>query len=167
MAIDLGFESLERDKSRNIDRNDEVPGIGRTLVVGIEIDNIAAESGAVEHAGDEAEHQSQPRAFIFAHRQQQAFMRAVGVGDRRAGLRIDKPAFRHRQAALRIFLHRAVSDDRGCDIENERACARRHADGERIGAEQQVCAAPGAHVIGIGDGGIESDHAVLRRHLGI
>jgi len=62
-------------------------------------------------------------------------------------------------AAQRVFLNRAVSHDRGRHIEDERRLAGWHGDGERIGAKKKIGAAPGRHVIGVGDRGIEPDHA--------
>ena len=45
--------------------------------------------------------------------------------------------------------------------------ARRHADRERIGAEQRIGAAPHRHVVGVRDRRIDPDHALRGRHLGI
>jgi len=57
-------------------------GVGLAVVVGVEIDHVAAEGSAVEHAAKEPEHERQAAAFVFPHRQQQAFAGAVGIGDR-------------------------------------------------------------------------------------
>src|SRR5260370_3678221 len=42
VAIDFGGESLQRHESRDVDRGDEVSSIGLALVIGVEIDDVAA-----------------------------------------------------------------------------------------------------------------------------
>src|SRR6202011_6267811 len=42
VTIDFGSESLQRHKPRDVDCGDEVSGIGLALVIGIEIDDVAA-----------------------------------------------------------------------------------------------------------------------------
>jgi hypothetical protein len=82
-----------------------------------------------------------------------------------AGLGVDhQPAFRHVAAGQGIFLDGAVGDDGGRHVEHHGSVAGQHGDAERIGAEQQFGAAPYRHVVGIGDRGIETDHAVRDRH---
>src|SRR5262249_62162324 len=72
VAIDFGGESRKRNEPRDIDRDDEMPGVGLACGVGVEVDDVAAEGGAVEGAGQEPEHERKPTAFVAADRQQQA-----------------------------------------------------------------------------------------------
>ena len=139
-------------------------GVGRARVIGVEVDDLAAECGAVEHAAEQAQHDGEPAALVAADRQQQALRAAPGIGERAAGPAVDQPALRHVAAGQRVFLDGAVGDDGGRHVEHDGPVAGRHRDAERIGAEQQFRAAPHRHVVGIGDRGVEPDHAVLDRH---
>ncbi len=57
VAIHLGGERRERREARDIDGDDEVPGVAGAFVIGVEVDHVAAERRAVERAREEAEHQ--------------------------------------------------------------------------------------------------------------
>src|SRR5579883_1957597 len=50
VAVDLGLEGIERDETLDVDRADEVARVGRAGVVGVEVDHVLAEGGAVEDA---------------------------------------------------------------------------------------------------------------------
>ena len=63
------------------------------------IDHVAAERRAVEHAGEQADHQRKPAALVAADRQQHALADLLRIGDRLAGLAVHHPAFLHRLAA--------------------------------------------------------------------
>src|SRR6516164_10839508 len=57
VPIDFGRESLQRHEPRDVDGNDTMSSIGRAVGGGVEIDHVAAERRAVEHAGNEPDHQ--------------------------------------------------------------------------------------------------------------
>ena len=128
--------SRKRQEARDIERDDEVPGVGLARIVGIEIDHVAAERRAIERPGDQPEHHGEAAALVAADRQQQAFGGAPGIGDVLAGLGVHHPARLHRFSLQRVVLHRAVGDDRGRHVEHQRPGARRHAERQRVGAEQ-------------------------------
>jgi len=56
MAVDLGGVFGERQKARDVERNDEMAGVGLAPIVGVEIDHIAAEHRAVERPGEKSQH---------------------------------------------------------------------------------------------------------------
>ena len=63
------------------------------------IDDIAAERRAVQHAGEQPDHQRKPAALVAADRQQHALVDLLRIGDRLAGLAVHHPAFLQRLAA--------------------------------------------------------------------
>ena len=162
------LKRLELLEARRIERQHELPGIVDLLRRGVEVDAIAAEEGAVEHAGQHADHQRQPGALVAAHRQQQRLGGLVRIGDGGAGLRVDHPVRRKRLVLQAVVLDGAVGHDRGGDVEHQRRLfAGRHRDRQRIGAEQIFGAAGERHVVGVGDRGIEPDHVGMKRQRGI
>src|SRR6202048_1153618 len=96
-----------------------MPGVGCLLRFFYEIDDLLAEGGSVESAGEEPDHQAQAIALVVADRKKEPLVRALGIGERLA-VAIDHPAHRHLLAALSLEPHLA-----------ERSNGRRHVEHDR------------------------------------
>ena len=111
--------------------------------------------------------QAQAVALVVADRKQQAFLRALGIGERLA-VAADHPADRHLLAALHLEPHLAEGGDRRRHVEHDRRLFfGRDGDRDRIGAEQVLGRAPGRQVVVAADREIEPDHVVGERHHGV
>src|SRR5579885_3434592 len=92
-TINRSLELVGRHERVDRERGNRLAGIGGLAGLLDEVDHIAAERGAVERAGEEADDQAQAVALVIADRQQMALVGALGVGERLA-LAIDHPAER-------------------------------------------------------------------------
>ncbi len=163
----MALELLHIGEGGDIEGDDEVTGIGDGFGIGVEVDHVLAECRAVQGSGQEAEDQRQPIALRAADGQQKAFAGASGVGQRIAHA-IDHPALRHGFAAQRLGLDLAIGGDRRRHVEHDRrVLPGGNGDGNRIGAQEHVRAAPWRQVVGAADGDVEADHVAGERHHGI
>src|SRR5215467_12730539 len=80
MAISLGHKGRERNEALDVDRNHEMAGVSLAILVVVEIDDIAAEGGAVEHAAQEAQHDGEAAALVAADREQQPLGATPWIG---------------------------------------------------------------------------------------
>ena len=134
----------------------------------VEVHSAAAQRGAVEGAGQQAEHQRQAVALVptlmSTQGQEHAILRFFRIGQRLA-LTVNHPALGHHFAALRFCFHLAVGSDGGGHIEYDGAFLETgHRDGDRVGRQKHVYAAPGRHVVGIAHRKVEADHVVRQGH---
>src|SRR5262249_24525357 len=90
--VHLALERFNRREARDIERNDHLTRVCRTLVVFVEVDYVAAKRGAVQCASKETEYEYEPISLVGAYRKQKAFFSSSRVGQRSAQ-RIDHPAF--------------------------------------------------------------------------
>ena len=152
---------------RRVEGADELPGIGGAVDIGGVVDQIPAHRRAVERAREQPDDEAQRIALVAAHRQQQPFRGARRIGERGAVAR-HHPALGHGLAALRGRPDLAHRGDGGGEIHHHRgAVPGRDRDRQRVGAEQQVGAAPGRHLVAAADRAVDADHAVRERHRGI
>ena len=64
----LGRERRKRRKALDVDCRHEVARVGYASVVVVKINDIATERCPIEYAGEEPQHQSEPRALVAADR---------------------------------------------------------------------------------------------------
>src|SRR3974390_2905946 len=64
----LGRESRKRRKALDVDGSHKVARVGHASVVVVEINDIATERCPIEYAGEEPQHQSEPRALVATDR---------------------------------------------------------------------------------------------------
>src|ERR1700716_1111045 len=83
-GVHVALEVCHRHEAFDRDGDDGVAGVGRFARLLDEIDHVAPESGAVERAGEEPDDQAQARTLIVADREQEAFVGALGIGERLA-----------------------------------------------------------------------------------
>src|SRR5690606_1452959 len=84
LTVDLGRKLVERLEACNVERDDELSGVGERVRMRVEVDDVAAERRAVERAAEQAEDQREPRALVAAEREQQPVHALRGIGDRAA-----------------------------------------------------------------------------------
>ena len=137
----------------------------RLLVFGIaHAFDIDAHLRAGQRGRQQADHQRQGVALVAADGVQDAFLDARRIRDRVA-LAVDHPVGGQVFAALGGGPHLAEGRHRGRDIHHHgRSRGRRDCGRNRVGAEQQVRAAPGRHVIGAAIGAVKRNQVFLRRH---
>src|SRR4029434_5994313 len=92
MAIDLGFEQIEREAALGVERDHEMAGVGLARLLGGGVAHVASECGAVERAAEKPEHDRKPRALVRADRHEQPLGKALAIGDRLAIGAADDPA---------------------------------------------------------------------------
>ena len=93
MTVHLGCKNIRRDEARHVERDHELPGVGRLAPRAHEVDDGTPERRAVEHSGEKADDQRESAALVAADRQQHALADLLRIGDRLAGLAVHYPAF--------------------------------------------------------------------------
>src|SRR5262249_48301457 len=131
VPADLRLERVERNESRDIERDDELPDIARPARGRSEIPDIAAEGRAVERSGQKADDEGKPAALVAAHGEIRALLDPLRIADRRAILAMLHPTLWHRLSFELVGPDRAVRRERGRNIEHHRwlvAGRDRHCD---------------------------------------
>ena len=77
--VHVPLEHFDRRETRHIERDDHMTRVGRSLVVFIEVDHVAAKRSAVERAGKQTEYQGEAIAFVAADGEQETFLGALRV----------------------------------------------------------------------------------------
>src|SRR5258707_929203 len=63
MADGLGHEGRKWDEPRDVDRDHELAGVGGAVLVVVEVNDVAAERCAIEHAAQKAKNDGETTAF--------------------------------------------------------------------------------------------------------
>ena len=142
--VHLLLEGLDGLEVVHPHRHDHVPAVVPGAEILVEVDDVPAEGSAVQHAGQQADDHVQAVPLVASDRQEESFRGALGVGEG-LPLPVDHPADRDRLSLLGRQLHLAVGGHRRRDVQDDGGLvAGRNGEGDRVRAEDQLDAAPGA-----------------------
>ena len=78
--VHLPLECFDRRKARHIECYDYLTRVGRSLVIFIEVDHVAAKRRSIERAGKQTEYQREAIPFVAADWEEEPFLGALRIG---------------------------------------------------------------------------------------